>query len=63
MVSILIPIFNTPIEYIQECFISIEKQTYTDYEIIVVNDGSDSITSSFLSEYRPTTNTKYKVIS
>lgn len=63
MVSILIPIFNTPIEYIQECFISIEKQTYTDYEIIVVNDGSNSITSSFLSEYRPTTNTKYKVIS
>ena len=39
MISIIIPIFNTEL-YLDECIDSILKQTYTDWECILVNDGS-----------------------
>lgn len=37
--SIIIPIYNTS-KYITECVDSILKQTYKNYEIILINDGS-----------------------
>lgn len=47
--SILIPAYKR--QYLQECIESILKQTYTDFEIIIVNDASpedlDSIVNSF----------------
>lgn len=39
MVSIIIPVYNTE-KYIEETIRSIEEQTYKNYEIIVINDGS-----------------------
>lgn len=48
MISILIPIYNTPIEYIQECFDSIDSQTFQDFEVIIVNDGSNEEVTTFL---------------
>lgn len=53
MISVVIPVFNTDIEYIKQCFDSIEKQTYQNYEIVVVNDGSTQQISDFLRKYRP----------
>lgn len=49
LISILIPIYNTPIEFIKECFLSIDSQTYKNYEVIVVNDGSNNEITEFLS--------------
>lgn len=48
MISIVIPVYNTPIEYIQECVDSIESQTFKEYEVIIVNDGSNEEVSNFL---------------
>ena len=48
MISLLIPIYNTKIEFLEECFSSIDTQTFTNYEVIIVNDGSNEETSNFL---------------
>lgn len=39
MISIIVPVYNVE-KYLSECLDSILSQTYTDYEIILVNDGS-----------------------
>ena len=48
MISILIPVYNTPIQYIKDCVDSIESQTFKEYEVIIVNDGSNENVSNFL---------------
>jgi glycosyltransferase involved in cell wall biosynthesis len=52
MISILIPIYNTPIKFIKECFSSIEKQTYKEYEVIIVNDGSNKKVTNYLNKVK-----------
>lgn len=50
MISILLPIYNTNAEYLNECLSSIFNQTFKEYEIIAVNNGSDNQeTIEFLS--------------
>ncbi|MEI8218758.1 MAG: glycosyltransferase, partial [Elusimicrobiota bacterium] len=39
MISVIIPVYNRA-KYIAVCLESIFRQTYTDFEILVVNDGS-----------------------
>lgn len=39
MVSVIVPIYNVE-EYLEECLESIRNQTYTNIEVILVNDGS-----------------------
>lgn len=39
LVSVIVPVYNVE-EYIEECLESIERQTYTNIEVILVNDGS-----------------------
>lgn len=39
MISIIVPVYNS-YDYLERCFESILKQTYTDFELIVINDGS-----------------------
>lgn len=48
-ISIIIPAYNIE-KYIVECVDSILKQGISDYEIIIVNDGSTDNTASILSE-------------
>jgi glycosyltransferase involved in cell wall biosynthesis len=48
MISIVIPVYNTPIDFIKECVNSIHSQTFKDYEVILVNDGSNEEVSGFL---------------
>ena len=52
-VSIIVPVYNTSIEYLRECTASVEAQTYSDIELIIVDDGSTAAgTVRFCDEYR-----------
>ncbi|MGR9545899.1 glycosyltransferase family 2 protein [Priestia megaterium] len=39
LVSVIVPVYNVQ-EYIERCLLSILKQTYKNFEVIVINDGS-----------------------
>ena len=39
MISIIIPVYNVE-NYLEECLKSVQSQTYTNIEVILVNDGS-----------------------
>ena len=41
MVSIIIPVWGSYKQYLDDCLESVYKQTYTDYEIIVIDDETD----------------------
>ncbi len=49
-VSVLIPCYNVG-HYLCEALDSVLRQTYTDYEIIVVDDGSEDDTPEIVSRY------------
>lgn len=51
LVSIIMPVFNGE-NYIQSSINSLINQTYTNLEIIVINDGSNDTTSEILAENR-----------
>lgn len=38
-ISVIIPVYNAE-KYLQNCINSIQKQTYRDYEVIIIDDGS-----------------------
>ena len=61
-VSVVIPCFNYA-KYLEECVDSVACQTYSDYEIIIVNDGStdnfNEVASRIVSKYK---NQKIKLI-
>jgi len=40
VISIIIPCFNTPKEWLSECLESIAAQTFTDWEALIVDDAS-----------------------
>lgn len=57
-VSIIIPVYNAE-KYIDKCFKEILNQTYQDFEIIAINDGSTDSSSKILKKYE----SKYKFIT
>lgn len=57
--SIIVPLYNCE-EYIEECIYSLLKQTYKDFEIIIVNDGS---TDNSLSVVERIQDNKIKIIN
>lgn len=48
MIDIIIPIYNTPIEDLERCFKSIVMQTYSNYKVYLIDDGSNNITKEYL---------------
>ncbi len=49
-ISILVPCCNVE-QYIRQCLDSIQKQTYTNIEVICINDGSTDSTGAIIDEY------------
>lgn len=49
-ISVIIPVYNTE-KYIKECLDSIANQTFNDFEVICVNDGSVDNSLNILDEY------------
>lgn len=60
-ISIIIPAYNEG-EYIKECLDSILNQTFTDYEVIVVDDCSTDNTYSIIQSYIPKFNNKLTLL-
>jgi len=52
MISIVIPVYNQA-DKIGKCLNSILKQSYPDYEIIIVNDGSTDKLSEIIDAFKP----------
>lgn len=50
-ISIIVPVYNAE-KYIERCIKSIIKQTYTNIEIIVVNDGSNDSSKESLEKIK-----------
>lgn len=48
--SIIVPVYNVE-EYIADCLDSILKQSYDNYEVIVVNDGSPDNSQDIIDKY------------
>ncbi len=57
--SIIIPVYNTE-KYLSCCIESVLSQTYTYYEIIIINDGSTDNSKDILENYK--SNLKIRII-
>ncbi|MCR4610514.1 MAG: glycosyltransferase, partial [Lachnospiraceae bacterium] len=51
LISAIVPVYNTPTEYLEECINSILSQTYTHFELILVDDGSNESCAKLLDDY------------
>ena len=49
-VSIIVPVYNSK-NYIKKCIESILNQTYDDFELLIVDDGSNDNTESIIKKY------------
>ncbi len=59
--SILIPVYNVD-KYLNRCLQSVLAQTYKDFEVILVNDGSTDNSSQICDYYREAYPSIFKVI-
>lgn len=50
MISIIIPVFNTE-KYLRDALNAIVAQTYKDYEVIIINDGSCDGSQQIINEF------------
>ncbi|MCL2736619.1 MAG: glycosyltransferase [Propionibacteriaceae bacterium] len=49
-ITVLVPIFNVE-RYLDQCLASIQKQTFTDLEVICINDGSTDSSREIIESY------------
>lgn len=52
LISVLMPVYNTPEKFLREAIESILNQTFENFEFIILNDASDGITTRILREYK-----------
>lgn len=51
MIDIIIPVYNTPIDDLKRCLSSIERQSFKNYKVYIIDDGSFDEVRNFLDEY------------
>lgn len=49
MLSVIIPVYNTPQE-LKKCLVSLDRQSFKDFEVIVVDDGSNPRIATNINE-------------
>ena len=53
MISILIPVYNTKVEYLEACIESVTNQTERFFELVLINNGStDTETNAYLKAFK-----------
>lgn len=50
IVSVIIPVYNSE-QYLRACIDSVLKQSYTDFELLLINDGSTDSSGKICDEY------------
>lgn len=60
LISVIVPAYNVE-KYIKTCLNSLINQTYSNFEIIVINDGSTDQTEEILRSYQ--SNPKFRIYS
>lgn len=58
MISIVVPYYKTK-EYVKECLDSIKNQTYKNYEVLFIDDGSNEDIDIYLKDYFKNSRFKY----
>ena len=61
MISVIVPVYNVE-EYLEECLESIRQQTFTDIEVILVNDGSTDSSKEICERFCQVDN-RFKLIN
>ena len=56
--SIIVPVYNRPNE-VDELLESLTKQSYSNFEVIIVEDGSTVTCKDIISKYEPLLNVRY----
>ncbi len=51
MIDIIIPVYNTPKKDLERCFESILRQTFKDYKVYIIDDGSNDDVKNFLDDF------------
>ena len=51
MIDIIIPVYNTPLNDLQRCLNSILNQTFNNYKVYIIDDGSNTTTKEFINKY------------
>ena len=60
LISVIVPAYNVE-KYIKTCLDSLINQTYSNFEIIIINDGSTDQTEEILRSYQ--SNPKFRIYS
>ena len=50
LISIIIPVYNVE-EFLPKCMDSVLKQTYRDFEVLLIDDGSTDGSAAICDEY------------
>ncbi len=51
MIDIIIPVYNTPKSDLERCLSSVLKQTYKNYKVYIIDDGSHDEVKNYLDDY------------
>lgn len=61
-ISVIIPVYNTE-KYLEKCLDSIINQTYQNFEIVIINDGSIDNSQNIIDKYLDKYQNKIKCIN
>ena len=50
IISVIVPVYNVE-SYLSDCIDSIRSQTFSDYELLLVDDGSTDTSGKMCDEY------------
>lgn len=59
--SVVVPVYNVE-KYLEKCLVSLENQTFNDFEVIIVNDGSSDSSLAIATSFHAR-DQRFKVIS